>query len=547
MAAVGLVLPVLAGLLVPGSQAPGTAAEPTDVAGLALAAQTTLRDSTGRYRQLQEELAARQAELEQAQQAERSARDRMAVEQDAVGRTAAQLYRSLAEERVPLLDLSIHDPAATPDVLYRQALAERATLDREGFAVRAARVATAAEVAARQVAAARAAIDAVARQAAGVLAAVREQVAGLGTDVAAQLAALSTGPAAAAQQERNQQALRRWQEYLGVLTAAGIESPPATALTDPASLPAGLAPALDGAGRPIPGVAWAIAGNRPVTVLPAETVAAVSSALALVGTPFAPGATGPHAYDCGGFTAGAWLLGGYGLPATAAGQWTAGATVPADQLQIGDLVFTDGGSDVGIYLGEGEVVGASAATYQVGVGSMPDRSGAVRVTLPAPAEPNTPLPAGTAGRGACGAPPAPVGPVSPAWGGWSNGRIPSTALCAIGRGHALRCDAAAGYGALADAFATVFDRPLCITDSYRPMAAQVTAFRRKPALAAVPGTSNHGWALAVDLCGGINVAGTPESAWMAANAGRFGFVQPDWARPGGEKPEPWHWEFGHLA
>jgi peptidoglycan DL-endopeptidase CwlO len=24
-------------------------------------------------------------------------------------------------------------------------------------------------------------------------------------------------------------------------------------------------------------------------------------------------------------------------------------------------------------------------------------------------------------------------------------------------------------------------------------------------------------------------------------------VQPDWARQGGEKPEPWHWEFGHLA
>src|SRR3712207_3555120 len=76
---------------------------------------------------------------------------------------------------------------------------------------------------------------------------------------------------------------------------------------------------------------------------------------------------------------------------------------------------------------------------------------------------------------------------------------------------------------------------------------QVTAFRAKPGLAAVPGTSNHGWALAVDLCGGINVAGTAQSAWMAANSGRFGFVQPDWARQGGEKPEPWHWEFGHLA
>ena len=32
-----------------------------------------------------------------------------------------------------------------------------------------------------------------------------------------------------------------------------------------------------------------------------------------------------------------------------------------------------------------------------------------------------------------------------------------------------------------------------------------------------------------------------------ANSGRFGFVQPDWARPGAEKPEPWHWEFGLIS
>jgi hypothetical protein len=33
---------------------------------------------------------------------------------------------------------------------------------------------------------------------------------------------------------------------------------------------------------------------------------------------------------------------------------------------------------------------------------------------------------------------------------------------------------------------------------------------------------------------------------MTEHAGQFGFVNPDWARPGGEKPEPWHWEFGAL-
>ena len=63
----------------------------------------------------------------------------------------------------------------------------------------------------------------------------------------------------------------------------------------------------------------------------------------------------------------------------------------------------------------------------------------------------------------------------------------------------------------------------------------------------MPGTSNHGWALAVDLCGGINIFGTPQWTWMTQNAGRFGFVQPDWAGPRGEKPEPWHWEYGYIS
>jgi peptidoglycan DL-endopeptidase CwlO len=113
--------------------------------------------------------------------------------------------------------------------------------------------------------------------------------------------------------------------------------------------------------------------------------------------------------------------------------------------------------------------------------------------------------------------------------------------------HALRCDAAASYQLMSEAFEAEFGSRLCITDSYRSFQSQVSAYARKPALAAWPGTSNHGWALAVDLCGGINVAGSPQWNWMWANAGRFGFVQPTWAAPGGEKPEPWHWEYGYIS
>jgi cell wall-associated NlpC family hydrolase len=546
LAALGLVLPVLAGLVAPGTQPAGTAAEPTDTTGLALAAQGTLVDAATRYRGLEQDLADRHAELTAARAAEQAAQQQLAAARATVGVGAAALYRSPAEARTPLLGLDVRAASTTSDVLHLTAIAERASQELAVDVVQADRAAVGLALATRRVAVAEAAAATVAAQAAAVLEEVRAEVGGLPTDVAAGLAALGTGRAAAAQQDTNEQALRRWQDHLGVLALAGIESPPAAALADPAALPAGLSPALDGAGQPVPGIARAVAGNRPVTVLPAETVVAVSSALAQLGKPYVPGGAGLDAYDCGGLAATSWLLAGHAIPTASGDQWARGAAVPLSQLQVGDLVFADGGSDVGIYLGEGQVVTASAAGYQVGVRPVADEVGAVRVTLPAPAQPNAALPP-SADRGPCGAPPAPVGPVSPAWGGWTNGGIPSTALCSIARGHALRCDAAVGYTALADAYRAAFGSPLCITDSYRSLGAQVTAFRTKPALAAVPGTSNHGWALAVDLCGGIHTAGTVQSAWMAANAGRFGFVQPDWARPGGEKPEPWHWEFGNLS
>jgi peptidoglycan DL-endopeptidase CwlO len=341
--------------------------------------------------------------------------------------------------------------------------------------------------------------------------------------------------------------MARWEAYLTTLDGAGIEAPPAADLADGTDLPSGMSPALDGAGQPIPGVAWAVAGNRPITVLPAETVAAVSTALSQLGKPFVPGTSGPDSYDCGGFASASWLLAGYAVPASPQAQWSAGAPVAVTDLQVGDLVFSPGGEDVGIYLGDGDVVGASAATYQVGVRSVAAGSSATRVTLPAPADANAALPIG-GDTGTCGAPLAAPGPVSPAWGGWSNGQIPGEALCALGVArHALRCDAAASYATMSAAFQSAFGSPLCITDSYRSYASQVSAFARKPGLAAVPGTSNHGWALAVDLGCGINISGSAPWTWMTANAGRFGFVQPDWAQPGGEKPEPWHWEFGYIS
>ncbi|GAA1566261.1 hypothetical protein GCM10009804_23780 [Kribbella hippodromi] len=137
-----------------------------------------------------------------------------------------------------------------------------------------------------------------------------------------------------------------------------------------------------------------------------------------------------------------------------------------------------------------------------------------------------------------------TGSASTGWGGYSNGMIPASKLCAIGGGHMLRCDAAAAYLQLAAAYRAQFGKSLCITDSYRSYTAQVDLYQRKPSLAALPGTSNHGWGVAVDLCGGIDKFSTPQYLWMKAHAGTYGWLHPGWAEQGGNREEPWHWEFG---
>jgi len=126
-----------------------------------------------------------------------------------------------------------------------------------------------------------------------------------------------------------------------------------------------------------------------------------------------------------------------------------------------------------------------------------------------------------------------------------NGFIPDTLLEPLSSapGHRLRPRPAAAFDAMSQAYAGSTGRPLCVTDSYRSYAAQADLFRRKPSLAATPGTSNHGLGRAVDLCGGVESFGSPAHRWMQARAGEFGWIHPSWAEPGGSRPEPWHWEY----
>jgi hypothetical protein len=157
--------------------------------------------------------------------------------------------------------------------------------------------------------------------------------------------------------------------------------------------------------------------------------------------------------------------------------------------------------------------------------------------------------AGLTPSGGCGYMPTGVGvgDGNNAWGGFSNGKIAPSALCALSfaPAHQLRCDSAAGLERVNTAYRAAFGTNLSVTDAYRSYADQVSVYAQYGyPRASMPGQSDHGWALAVDLGGGINRFGTPQYNWMKANAPANGWVHPARAEPGGKFPEPWHWVWG---
>ena len=115
---------------------------------------------------------------------------------------------------------------------------------------------------------------------------------------------------------------------------------------------------------------------------------------------------------------------------------------------------------------------------------------------------------------------------------YQNGQIPISALTPIEKGsHFMRKDAANAWKAMNRA-AKRDGVQLVLTDSYRTYDSQVDLKKRKPTLAATPGTSNHGWGIAND----VNVNDPKVHEWLKQNGAKFGYQQPmDY--------EPWHWEY----
>lgn len=128
---------------------------------------------------------------------------------------------------------------------------------------------------------------------------------------------------------------------------------------------------------------------------------------------------------------------------------------------------------------------------------------------------------------------------APVFANGENGRLPDSALTIIGvdtsgRTARLATAVAPSWLAMADA-ARADGVELRVVDAYRSIwdqerLADELGIYGQGGWAAVPGTSNHGWGLAVD----VDVSGDAYG-WLTANAGRFGWWQP-------MSDETWHWE-----
>ncbi|MDN5659468.1 M15 family metallopeptidase [Brevibacterium aurantiacum] len=124
----------------------------------------------------------------------------------------------------------------------------------------------------------------------------------------------------------------------------------------------------------------------------------------------------------------------------------------------------------------------------------------------------------------------------------SNGEVPDEWLCEIGVGnHKLRSDAAVSFAKMNAAFKKDTGKELAVTDSYRSLESQISVAERKPGFAARPGTSNHGWGIALDLGAGTQNGTGVQYDWLVANADKYGWENPDWAQR--NSYELWHWEY----
>lgn len=135
------------------------------------------------------------------------------------------------------------------------------------------------------------------------------------------------------------------------------------------------------------------------------------------------------------------------------------------------------------------------------------------------------------------------------WGNHSNGEIPDSDLQTLSFSPESKMNkqAAAAMEEMNKAYKADNGSNLLINEAYRDCATQIRYARELGAVAAPapPCRSNHGWGLAADIS--VGGFGSPVYKWLETNAHKYGYVNPPWAKPGGSKPEAWHWEYARKV
>jgi len=132
-----------------------------------------------------------------------------------------------------------------------------------------------------------------------------------------------------------------------------------------------------------------------------------------------------------------------------------------------------------------------------------------------------------------------------------NGYIAPSRLCLIPfmPSHYILCEALPDLDAFNHAYRARFGETLPIDtwdpSTYRSREDQeATWIAIGPPIAAPPGTSPHGWGLAVDMLEGPSYGfGSARYEWMLENGPRFGWQNMPWHWATGGVPEPWHFDY----
>lgn len=113
--------------------------------------------------------------------------------------------------------------------------------------------------------------------------------------------------------------------------------------------------------------AFSFLTNPPPVAGSTHGAAALAAAKTMIGTPYVWGGSAPGGFDCSGLAQWAFKQAGVNIPRTTYDQAKSGTYVPREQLQPGDLVFTNADlSHVGIYAGNDLILHAPDVGQTVG-------------------------------------------------------------------------------------------------------------------------------------------------------------------------------------